>query len=262
MQKLQLILFLSITLVCCNNKTEEKKESLQIESKSKNPIDDKQVNRTKVAFLIYPEVAILDMTGPMDVFIKINRMTENQYDVYTVSATTDMIQTQGHIIKIKADYTFENAPNPDILIVPGAKIDVVQSLADEVHYAKYIKEQSANAKTTMSVCTGSFILGKLGLLDGKKATTHWILGNKFADDFKNTELVRDVRYVQDDDIITTSGVATGIDGAITIIREYTNSDFAKMASRGLQYETKQIEKWPEMPIKPMSHGDSNPINKR
>ncbi|MGO3688974.1 MAG: DJ-1/PfpI family protein [Psychroflexus halocasei] len=247
-------------MVACNRNANEKTEATVAENNTEQAIDDKENNNTKVAFLIYPEIAILDMTGPMDAFIKINRMTENQYDVYTVSATTDVIKTQGHIVEIKAEYTFENAPVPDILIIPGAKLDVVQNLAEQADYSNFIKEQSAQAKTTMSVCTGSFVLGKLGLLDGKKATTHWILGNKFEDDFKNVELVRDVRYVKDGNIITTSGVTTGIDGAIAIIEEYTNPDFAAMASRGLQYETKIAEKWPAMPTKPMNHGDSDPTN--
>lgn len=247
--------WISITLMffalasCAQAKTEAKKEGATEAKKE----------RTKVAFLIYPEIAILDMTGPMDAFIKINRMTENQYDLYTVSATTEMLQTQGHIVQTKADYTFENAPKPDIFILPGAKIEVVEALASDVNYAKYITETAAQAKTTMSVCTASFTLGKLGLLDGKKATTHWILGNKFSTDFKNTELVRDVRYVQDGNLITTSGVTTGIDGAIAIISEYSNPDFAGMAARGLQYVTKIEEKWPELPKKPMNHGDSGPI---
>lgn len=262
MKKLQLLLFLSIALIGCNNKIEETKEKNQIENIVERTVVEKQDNRTKVAFLIYPEIAILDMTGPMDAFIKINRMTENQYDVYTVSATTDLIQTQGHIIEIKADYTFENAPKPDIFIIPGAKVDVVKSLANDSSYANYIKETVSTVKKTMSVCTASFILGKLGLLDGKKATTHWILGNKFAEDFKNTQLVRDVRYVKDGNLITTSGVTTGIDGAIQIISEYTGSGFAAMAARGLQYETKETEKWPEIPTQPMNHSDSNPVNKR
>ena len=211
-------IFLSVFMLSCSNKPKENKKLSTTEKQSENILEEGKGDRIKVAFLIYPEIAILDMTGPMDAFIKINRMTENQYDVYTVSATTDLIETQGHIITTKADYTFEDAPKPDILIIAGAKLDVVQNLAMQTNYADYIKKQSAHAKITMSVCTGSFILGKLGLLNGKKATTHWILGNKFSEDFKDTELVRDVRYVKDGNIITTSGVATGIDGAIAIIK--------------------------------------------
>ena len=174
MKKLQLLL-LSIAIVGCNNKIEKNKERNQATNIVERTVVEKLGNRTKVAFLIYPEIAILDMTGPMDAFIKINRMTENQYDVYTVSETTDFIQTQGHIIEINADYTFENAPKPDIFIIPGAKVDVAKSLANDSSYANYIKETVSTVKKTMSVCTASFILRKLGLLDGKKATTHWIL---------------------------------------------------------------------------------------
>lgn len=121
-------LLLSLFMVACNRNANEKTEATVAENNTEQAIDDKENNNTKVAFLIYPEIAILDMTGPMDAFIKINRMTENQYDVYTVSATTDVIKTQGHIVEIKAEYTFENAPVPDILIIPGAKLDVVQKL--------------------------------------------------------------------------------------------------------------------------------------
>lgn len=257
-QKPLLLFLVAVLAVSCTDNIKNDK-NYSLEKNSSNSSSEVQLKDSiKVAFLIYPEMAVLDMTGPMDAFIKINRMTENQYEVYTVSASTAIIKTQGHIIETKADYTFENAPKPDILIVPGAKIDIVLALADKPNYAKYIKEQSKNAEVTMSVCTGSFALGKLGLLNGKKATTHWILGDKFEKDFNSTKLVRDVRYVQDENIITTSGVATGIDGALAIISEYSGPNFAGMASRALQYETKIKEPWPAMSTKPMKHGDSEP----
>ncbi|MBP2833450.1 DJ-1/PfpI family protein [Aquimarina sp. U1-2] len=254
-----LILLFAVSISCNNGKQEHHKAVFNKEN-TKDFIPENQTDRIKVAFLIYPEIAILDMTGPMDAFIKINRMTKNQYEVYTVSETKDMITTQGHILEIRADYVFEEAPKPDIFIIPGAKVDKVEAMVEKTVYAQYIQETSAKANITMSVCTGSFALGKLGILDGKKATTHWILSNKFEDDFKKTELVRNVRYVKDGNIITTSGVTTGIDGAIAIISKYSSPDFAAMISRGLQYETKSVDQWPKLPSKPMKHGDSSPID--
>ena len=214
------------------------------------PLKSAKEPRIKVAFLIYPEIAVLDYTGPMDVFIKANRMTANSYELYTVSKSMETIQTQGHVLETHADYSFETAPSPDILIVPGAKIDVVESLAEQKDYTDYIKKVSQRAKTTMSVCTGSFILGKLGLLDGKKATTHWVYGNKFTVDFPGTELVRDVRYVEDGNLITTSGVTAGIDGAIALIAKYSGKEIAGMIARGLQHQVNNNGKWPQMPKNP------------
>ena len=82
----------------------------------------------------------------------------------------------------------------------------------------------------------------------------------FTENFKHTELLKDVRYVKDGNMIITSGVSTGIDGAIAIMNQYTNPDFAEMVSRGLQYETEIEEKWPTVPAEPMNHGDGDPIN--
>lgn len=216
--------------------------------------------RIKVAFLIYPEIAVLDYTGPMDAFVKANRMTDNSYDIFTVSKSTETIQTQGHVLETHADYSFENAPQADILIIPGAKIEVVEALGKNVEYTTFIKQHSKNTEVTMSVCTGSFILGELGMLDGLKATTHWIYGNKFTDDFPKLELVKDIRFVDQGSIITTSGVTTGIDGAIHLIEKYSGSDIAAMISRGLQYKIDLNQKWPEMSKEPMTHGDSVPLD--
>lgn len=86
-------------------------------------------------------------------------------------------------------------------------------------------------------------------------------GKKFSDDFSGTELIRDVRYVEDGNIITTSGVTTGIDGAIALISKYSGKEIGGMIERGLQHPGNINEKWPEMPKKPMAHGDSAPIDK-
>lgn len=222
--------------------------------------NDSKKERIKVAFLIYPEIAVLDYTGPLDAFVKANRMSENQYEVFTVSEDTTLIETQGHVLTTKADYTFNNSPQADILIIPGAKIEVVEAIAKNPKYASFIKQFSSNAQVTMSVCTGSFILGELGMLDGHKATTHWVYDKKFKERFPKSEFIRDVRYVDEGNLITTSGVTAGIDGAIHLIERFSGKDFAGMIERGLQHKTSVTEKWPVMPKKPMNHDDSEPID--
>ena len=204
-----------------------------------------QKSKVKVAFLLYPEVAILDYTGPLDAFVKANRMTGNQYEVFTVSESTAPIQTQGHVLAIQADYIFSEAPHADILIIPGAKIDIVERLATNEKYASFIQAYSKETPVTMSVCTGSFILGRLGLLDGLSATTHWIYGEKFSKQFTNTKLVENIRYVDEGKIITTSGVTTGIDGAIHLVRRYSGDNLAEQIERGLQHMIDLNEPWPK-----------------
>jgi putative intracellular protease/amidase len=161
----------------------------------------------KVAILVFNGVEIIDYTGPYEVFGAAG------LDVYTVAATKDPVTTAMGMTVIPK-YSFDDAPRPDVLVVPGGGIKAAMSDAATL---KWVRDETARIQHTMSVCNGAFILASAGLLDGLSATT--TNGNipKLRAQFPNIKVVDDRRYVDNGKIITTAGLSAGIDGALHIV---------------------------------------------
>jgi len=161
----------------------------------------------KVAILIFDGAEIIDFAGPYEVFGAAG------FDVYTVSVTRKPITTAMGMTVVP-QYSFEDAPLPDVLVVPGGGVKGAQS---NTAILEWIKDETAKIKHTMSVCNGSFILASAGLLDGLSATT--TDGNipKLRAQFPKINVVDDQRYVDNGKIITTAGLSAGIDGALHVV---------------------------------------------
>jgi len=163
--------------------------------------------RTKVAILVFNGVEIIDYTGPYEMF------GDAGYDVYTVAQTTQPITTAMGMTVVPK-HTFADAPRPDVLVVPGGS---VKAARDSAPTLRWIRDVSARARYTMSVCNGAFILGSAGLLDGLTATTTWSNIDRMRSAFPKTRVVEDQRFVDNGKIITTGGLSAGIDGALHVI---------------------------------------------
>ncbi|GBF75620.1 AraC family transcriptional regulator [Paenibacillus sp. 598K] len=169
----------------------------------------------KVAVLVYEQVDALDVTGPFDVFA-VGSNWGQDFHVYTVAlSSTEPIRTISGLT-IVPDYTSSECPQPDILIVPGG-----WGSRKEMHnerLTRWIRETSERAAFTLSVCTGSLLLAKAGLLEGMRATT-----NRRAMDLllgaasPSTTVVEHVRYVDNGTLITSAGVTAGIDAALHLL---------------------------------------------
>jgi putative intracellular protease/amidase len=184
-------------------------------------------DRKKVAILIFTGVQIIDYTGPYEIFQAAG------FDVYTVAATKDPITTVAGMTVVPK-YTFEDAPQPDVLVVPGGGINGVHESAATL---KWISDVTAKAEHTMSVCNGAFILAQVGLLDGLTATTtfHNIprLGAMYP---KIKKVVDDQRYVDNGKIITTGGLSAGIDGALHVVALMRGNGEAQKVAIGEEYD--------------------------
>ncbi|WP_178338840.1 DJ-1/PfpI family protein [Arenibacter nanhaiticus] len=176
-------------------------------------VKDKKIN---VAFLIYDQVEALDLNGPIDVFAKAN-LLDPRYNLYTVAQTDDKVTSEGGVMGLMPTYDFKKAPKADILVVPGAHPDIVAKLCEEnQELLDWVRQQDATSKITMSVCVGGIILSKAGLLNGKKATTHFMTIEALRSN-SEVNVVDNVRFVQDGKIITTAGITSGIDGTLHLI---------------------------------------------
>ena len=185
----------------------------------------------RVAILLYDGVEIIDMAGPWEVFgnagLPIHTVAEKLETVMLVFGQ-----------KTIPDYTFENSPKADVLLVPGGGYE---RAAKNDALMKWLKKSANDVKYVMSVCTGAFILGEAGLLSGQAATcTYGMIEDLSA--FPNTKPIYDARYVESGKIITTAGLTSGIDGALYLVSRLLGMAKAQSVALGIEYHWDQ-GKW-------------------
>jgi len=184
--------------------------------------------REKVAILVFDGVEILDFTGPYEMFGAAG------CDVYAVAAAKTPVTTSMGLTVVPK-YSFADAPQPDVLVIPGG--GVYAASRDEATLG-YIKAVHAHASYTMSVCNGAFILANTGLLDGLAATTTYHNLQKLASQFPKIRVVQDQRYVDNGTIITTAGLSAGTDGALHVIARIFGTGYAQEVALGEEYDWK------------------------
>lgn len=185
-------------------------------------------NRKKIAILVFNSVEILDFTGPYEMFGAAG------CDVYTVAATRAPVTTAMGMTVVPK-YSFSDAPQPDVLVVPGGG---VYGASRDKATLDYIKAVTAHVRHTMSVCNGAFILANTGLLDGLAATTTYHNIPKLASQFPKINVVHDQRYVDNGKIITTAGLSAGTDGALHVIAKLFGTGYAEEVALGEEYDWK------------------------
>ncbi|MEZ7197708.1 DJ-1/PfpI family protein [Pseudodesulfovibrio karagichevae] len=180
---------------------------------------------------IYEQVAELDCVGPLQIFALSNQLLESGR-VVTVAQETKPLRGAGGLRMIP-DYSFEDAPKLDVLLLPGAAEINEHALGND-RAIDWVRDQYDKVDWMTGVCTGSLILQKAGLLKGRKATTHWMLMEALANDPGIRELP-DMRYVRDGKVVTSQGISAGIDMALWLVGEIHTPDHARTVRKILQY---------------------------
>jgi len=192
---------------------------------------DKPMN---VAILLFNHAQVLDYAGPYDVFTSAG---SKNFNVYTVGATKDPITTMPNL-SVNPQYSILDSPKPDILIIPGG----MWTSVDETTL-KWIKKHSMQAEYTFSICTGAFILAEIGILDNLEATTHTagidILEKKYP---AIKKVHRNKRFIDNGKVITSAGVAAGIDASFHLIERILGKDWVLAISNNLEYNYKSPTK--------------------
>jgi cyclohexyl-isocyanide hydratase len=179
----------------------------------------------KIGFIIFKNVTQLDFTAPFEVFA---RMPNSE--VLLISKDKNPVKSDKGL-SVLPTHTFENCPQLDLICVPGG--GGISEVIEDEKTLNFLKIQVQNAKYLTSVCTGSIVLAVAGLLDGYKATTHWLsidLLRKFA----NIDVVEE-RVVKDRNRFTGGGVTAGIDFALTIAAEIYGENIAKEIQLIIEY---------------------------
>jgi transcriptional regulator GlxA family with amidase domain len=198
------------------------------------------MDRWSVGILIFDGVEVLDFAGPFEVFSR-TRLTPGAesrrsddsapFSVFTVAKSRAPIRTTGDL-EVVPHHGFADAPPIDLLLVPGGF--GTRALVDDAPTLDWIRRVSATARKTTSVCTGSLLLAKAGLLEGRRATTHWGALD-LLDGMGAGVAVDRERRVVDDGVITSAGVASGIDMAFYVVETLFGRAVADETARYIEY---------------------------
>jgi transcriptional regulator GlxA family with amidase domain len=189
-----------------------------------------------VGILLFNEVEVLDFAGPFEVF-SITASDENgekPFRVHTVAQTKKLIKARNGL-KIQPDYDFQDAPGFDILIIPGGygaeEIEIHNSSVID-----WIKNKISSVEIMASVCTGAFLLAEAGLLDGKKATTHWMDLDRLENEYPLVSIQRNIKFIDESPIITSAGISAGINMSFYIVKKLLGEAIASSTAKRMEYE--------------------------
>ena len=196
------------------------------------------MNRKHVGILIFENVEVLDFCGPFEVF-SVTRLNEEKrreelspFNVFLVAETKQPVVTTGGM-KVLPDYDLNDCPPSDVLVVPGG-----WGTRKEINNERllgWIADRSRQVETMTSVCTGALLLGKAGLLDGKRATTHWRSLDWMQELFPKTTVERRLHFVEEGSLFTSAGISAGIDMSLKVVVRYFGEAIAKATARHMEY---------------------------
>ena len=191
-----------------------------------------------VGILIFDDVEILDVAGPFEVFA-VTRLNDEQrlqqsspFKVYLISETNKQITAIGGL-RLTPDVTISECPDLDLLVVPGGWGTRKESKNKIL--VKWIGNQFTNNRLIASVCTGSSLLGKAGLLDGRDATTHWRAFDFLQESAPKARILKNVRFTLTEPIFTSAGVSAGIDLALRIVSHVFGTEVGQATARQMEY---------------------------
>lgn len=189
-----------------------------------------------VAILIYDDVEVLDFCGPFEVFSVASRISaEKPFNVYTVAENIWPVKARNNL-SINPEYTIIDCPTPDILIVPGGQGSRTEMNNESL--IEWIKECEPKAQLVLSVCTGALLLAKAGLLERVSATTHHLSFDLLKEIAHNTEIIENKRFVDNGKIITSGGIAAGIDMSLYVVSKLLGEEHGKKVKEVMEYDWK------------------------
>ncbi len=177
-----------------------------------------------IGMVIFPNLTQLDLTGPYEVF---GRLPGTK--VLLIAENLEPVKSDNGLM-LTPDTTFDTSPQVDVLFVPGGRgiFDAMQNK----NLLNFLKRQAEHAQYITSVCTGSLVLAAAGLLNGYKATTHWLSLNLLK--LFNVDVVEE-RVVIDRNRITGGGVTAGIDFGLYVVAKLFNEELAKEVQLMMEY---------------------------
>jgi transcriptional regulator GlxA family with amidase domain len=184
-----------------------------------------------VGILLFDDVEVLDFAGPYEIFSGTNDESGHPYvDVITVGPAAEIVARGG--LRVRPAHLVDGCPPLDALIVPGGPgADERTPVQDEL-ILPFLHERARSTPLLASVCTGAFLLGRAGLLDGRRATTHTLALDALRTEFPAVEAVG-AKVVDEGLIVTAAGVSSGIDLGLHLLERWCGPTARERAARGL-----------------------------
>jgi len=193
-----------------------------------------------VGILLFDGVEVLDFAGPFEVFSRTrlapgveSRRSEDSapFQVFTVAASPEPVRATGGL-RVIPHFDFAGAPRADVLVVPGGF--GTRALLDDQRTLEWIRASAKGAQRVTSVCTGALLLARAGLLAGRRATTHWGALDLLARLDETVRVEREARVVEDG-IVTSAGVAAGIDMALAVVESICGRAVADETAKYIEF---------------------------
>nr|WP_323375199.1 GlxA family transcriptional regulator [Streptomyces sp. RB17] len=179
---------------------------------------------------VFPGVRLLDVTGPIEVFASANEFG-GRYQVRIASADGKGVITSAGT-RLSADVRVDDVREPcDVLLIPGGPEWEVLIKDDDL--LDVVRRLHEKARRTASVCTGAFLLAAAGLLDGRRATTHWRHTRHLALRFPSVRVEPDAIFVRDGSMMTSAGVSAGIDLSLALVEEHCGAGVARAVAKDM-----------------------------
>ncbi|HEX6779066.1 MAG TPA: DJ-1/PfpI family protein [Ktedonobacterales bacterium] len=190
-----------------------------------------------IGILIFDDVEVLDFCGPFEVFSSAAMIAEEAgatppITVFLVAERAGLVKCVGGL-KVQPDYTIDDHPPIDLLLVPGGW--GTRREVDNPRLIEWIRAQDAHSQLTTSVCTGAFMLGRAGLLEGHRATTHWASIERLRQSLPTVTVLENTRYVDEGKIVTSAGISAGIDMALHLVGRLYSEEIARQTARRMEY---------------------------
>ncbi|WP_156292015.1 DJ-1/PfpI family protein [Oceanobacillus salinisoli] len=209
------------------------------------------MKKRMVGILLYDYVDVLDFAGPAEVLsLTVNNRAEQAiilykkhmlpnkpFQVFTITETGEQIITHSGI-KVQPDFSFDNSPELDILIIPGGPLRAVQTMVKNQRIQEWIIKHKS-IEYICSVCTGAIILGETGLLDGKKATTHYLALKILQEKHPDIKVVSDSKVVHDGNLISSGGVSSGINMALYLVMQLMGKATAERTAKTIEFTSEK-----------------------
>ena len=181
-----------------------------------------------IGIVLYPGFEVLDVFGPVEMWANVP-----DFQVVLIAEHAGLVRSaQG--VQVSADYAFETAPPLDIVMVPGG-VGTYTELKNP-KFLSYLREQDKHTEITASVCTGSALLAKAGLLSGHRATSNKKFFSLATQQDAKVDWIKHARWVEDGKFITSSGVSAGTDMALALVARIHGKENARLLARTLEYQ--------------------------
>jgi transcriptional regulator GlxA family with amidase domain len=196
------------------------------------------MTRKRVGILIFPDVEVLDFCGPFEVF-SVTRLGEERrreesspFEVLLLAESMDPVVATGGL-RVLPHQRLDTCPPLDILVVPGGW--GTRREIHNPHILAWIVQRAKEVEMLTSVCTGAMLLAQAGLLDGRRATTHWRSLDWMRQSFPAIRVQNDLHVVDEGAVLTSAGISAGIDMALLVVTRYFGEGVGRATARHMEY---------------------------